>query len=526
MLLAINKYPKIEDFFLKSDLWIFTTVMTMISLVLTLEIEPYSLALFIGALLIKGFLFSPVLWFVHSRLRLKKQMKKWPFRSLQGFIFVLFPFLAVTLAELFTVELITDWRYYSKDLMVDIAVTGMSFFATAIVLYGLLQSEWLPNIRKRIGRYLKPSVIFGVFYVLAASAIVLPSPLFESSTRDVSDLVAAGMFLSATAQLCLVHLPFLGLFQIHHKFLYRKLFLERGLLYYMTGGAAAMLMFTPLHGIYARLCPFDKEWSHVISGQEISIIAPENFVLTAGFLIFTIPVVLLLEWFHKTRTIALLEKEKTDTELSLLKQQVNPHFFFNTLNNLYSLSLKQDPATPETVLQLSELMRYVIYRAKEERVELQEEVKYLEDYLDLQRIRLYQEADIDFVIDVENPELEVPPLLFIILVENAFKHGIEPAVEDCFLQIELIERGGEITFICHNSREEREEDDHQKPGIGLENMTRRLELLYPDLHELSIRETAVDYRVELTLWEAMPLTAPAPEEDVYEVRYDLDEQLL
>jgi hypothetical protein len=520
MLAPINKiYDQVESFFLKSNLWIFTTVMTMITLIMTFESEPYSLFSFLVNLMTFGLIFLPVFWFVHFRPQLKVQMGKWMFRGLQAFLFLLYPLIPTAVIEVLSVDFVA-----ANDIMVGTAVLSMSFFATAVVLFGLLQSRWLPDVRKRIGSYLSPTVILGIFSVLAAMSAVAANPGFDRLTGSADDLVATGIFLSGVTQLWLSYLPFLALFFVHHKFLYRKLLLQRGLLYYVAGGVATMLVFTPLHGLYARLFPLVQSWELHTSTYEGGAIAPENFAITAGFLIFSIPVVLLLEWVHKTRTISLLQKEKTDTELNLLKQQVNPHFFFNTLNNLYSLSLKQAPETPDTVLQLSELMRYVIYRAKEETVELQEEVKYLKDYLDLQRIRLYQDADIEFTVKMDNPELKIPPLLFIILVENAFKHGIEPAVGECFLELKLTETDGEISFFCRNSVEPEAAAKVRSGGIGLQNLHRRLELLYPDEFEIQVDTRPEEYCVRLNLWgKALPL---GEELRMKELVPNFEEQLL
>lgn len=492
------------DFFLKSDLWIFATVMTMICLVLTVEDEPYSLPGFVALVTGYAVAFSPVFWFVGLRPHLQSRMKKWRFRALEAFMFVLYPFLLVVCGAAIAEGI--DWldRSYDNALIGAVCIGG-AFFTTAAVLYGLLKSNWLPNVRDRIARWLSPGMIVAVFSTLAAMIFVAEHPDFDKAVYGVNGLLATGMYFGAVTHVLMVYLPFVLLFELHHKFLYRKLLLRRGILYYITGGVAAMLVFAPLHGAYARMLPLTVDWELHTSAFRGGAIAPENFAVTMGFLVFSIPAVLFLEWGRKTRTIALLEKEKTDTELNLLKQQVNPHFFFNTLNNLYSLSLKQAPETPETVLQLSELMRYVIYRAKEERVELREEIAYLHDYLELQRIRLSAEAEIDFIADVENGGLRVPPLLFIILVENAFKHGIEKAAGECYLQLELREREGEVTVICRNSVEDGGRDNGLPPGIGLGNLTRRLELLYPDAHTLEVTTTEEAYCVELTFWQTVTL---------------------
>jgi len=516
-------YGQIENFFLKSDLWIFGTIMTMISLIMTFESEPYNIMSFLAMLLGYTVVFLPTFWFIHHRPQLKAKMKKWSYRGLWAFVFGIYPWLLMLITELIS-EGLPEFMGPKEDALIGTLVVGMSFLATATILYGLLANRWLPDVRKRAGRYFSPPVILTVFSILAAMITIGPHPDFDAATRGVNDLVVTGIFFSAVAQVWLVYLPYLGLFMLHDGFLYRKLLQQRGLLYYLVGGVTAMLAFAPLHGVYARLFPLTEAWELHTSAFKGGALAPENFALAGGFLIFSIPVVLFLEWVRKTRTITLLEKEKTDTELSLLKQQVNPHFFFNTLNNLYSLSLKQAPETPDTVLQLSELMRYVIYRAREETVELQEEIKYLKDYLDLQRIRLYQEADIEFTVNIENPDLKVPPLLFIILVENAFKHGIEPAVGECFLELKLTEIDGEITFLCRNSVEPAAAAKVRSGGIGLQNLHRRLELLYPDSYDIQIDTQAEEYRVLLSLWGDSPLLTD--ELLMTELLPNLDEQLL
>ncbi|MEM9836504.1 MAG: sensor histidine kinase [Bacteroidota bacterium] len=203
-----------------------------------------------------------------------------------------------------------------------------------------------------------------------------------------------------------------------------------------------------------------------------------------------------MEWFRKVNAITALEAEKKTTELALLKEQVNPHFFFNTLNNLYAMSLTQEAETPETILQLSELMRYVIYQGKKEVVTLKQEIKYLRDYLQLQQIRLHKTTDFRFEVDVEEEDALLPPLLFIILVENAFKHGIEPAEDDCFLHLHLRQTGNRLHFSCHNSVDPYAE----KPpsgGLGLVNLQRRLNLLFQDDYTLTTKAGPDSFRASL-----------------------------
>ncbi|MCF0055119.1 sensor histidine kinase [Dyadobacter sp. CY356] len=176
-----------------------------------------------------------------------------------------------------------------------------------------------------------------------------------------------------------------------------------------------------------------------------------------------------------------MEKEKTRTELDLLKLQLNPHFFFNTLNNLYALSLQQSPKTPESILQLSELMRYVIYKGQQPLVRIEEEVRYLTDYLHLQQLRLRKNLDLQFEKNKIESQQTLAPLLLIVLLENAFKHGIEVSEDAAFLRLELSCENERLYFRCENSFEPQPSNES---GIGLSNLKRRLLLLYPEKHRL------------------------------------------
>jgi len=195
----------------------------------------------------------------------------------------------------------------------------------------------------------------------------------------------------------------------------------------------------------------------------------------------TLPILLSLQWTKQNSQIVGLEKEKTRTELDLLKLQLNPHFFFNTLNNLYALSLQQSPKTPESILQLSELMRYVIYKGQQPLVRIEEEVKYLTDYLQLQQIRLRKNLDLKFEKNEIESQHTLAPLLLIVLLENAFKHGIEVSEDAAFLHLELSCTNEKLYFCCENSFEPQASNEN---GIGLSNLKRRLLLLYPEKHKL------------------------------------------
>ncbi len=194
--------------------------------------------------------------------------------------------------------------------------------------------------------------------------------------------------------------------------------------------------------------------------------------------------------------------KQLQTELALLKAQINPHFLFNTLNNLYAMALKEeDPATAQGIARLSHLMRYVIYESDAERVELSREVEQIRSFIDLQKLRFSEEDDIriEFETVGDADRCSIAPMLLLPFVENAFKHGIRLS-SPSYLSLRLAVIDGSICFSVENSLHGTEErTDDSDSALGLRNVRRRLELIYPDTHSLSICEGADKYRVELVL---------------------------
>lgn len=160
--------------------------------------------------------------------------------------------------------------------------------------------------------------------------------------------------------------------------------------------------------------------STTIDNPAQSFLGKDNGGFPVLIILLSAPVLVALQWYEQDNQIVNLQKEKSETELNFLKQQINPHFFFNTLNNLYALSITKDQQTPEVILQLSELMRYVIYKGKEESVSLKEEIKYIEDYIQLQQIRLHKQLDFQFDKTMINGEQSNPATLIHYLRRECF----------------------------------------------------------------------------------------------------------
>ncbi|MBV7529784.1 sensor histidine kinase [Chitinophaga sp. sic0106] len=195
-----------------------------------------------------------------------------------------------------------------------------------------------------------------------------------------------------------------------------------------------------------------------------------------------------------------LQNEKADTELLYLKSQINPHFLFNTLNSIYSLSLRKDEKVPPTLLKLAAVMRYMIYESNDTLVPLESEINYLRDYIALHQVRHAGKADICFVVNGDPGKRRVAPFMFIVFVENGFKHGVEAGISDTFLHVSLNISGRELYLSVKNNKGLVDETENGAyKGLGLENVKRRLDMLYPGHHQLQITEDATTYAVALQL---------------------------
>jgi hypothetical protein len=194
-----------------------------------------------------------------------------------------------------------------------------------------------------------------------------------------------------------------------------------------------------------------------------------------------------------------LEKEKLNSELAFLKSQVSPHFFFNTLNNIYTLIGIDTEEAQDAVLKLSKLMRYLLYDSEGSNSRLSDEINFMNHYIDLMKLRINRKVDLTVDLPGNVPELSIPPLLFIAFIENAFKHGVSYR-EQSFIRIRMDVDEAQIRFEARNSiGRSGTEGENKHSGIGLENVKKRLDLLYPGLHELKITESPEEFAVCLTI---------------------------
>ncbi|MEO0778933.1 MAG: histidine kinase [Bacteroidota bacterium] len=207
------------------------------------------------------------------------------------------------------------------------------------------------------------------------------------------------------------------------------------------------------------------------------------------------------DWVRYQRDRKELQTQTMQSELRFLKSQINPHFLFNTLNSLYALTLKKSDKAPEIVIKLSEMMRYMLYECNEKRVFLSKEVQYIRNYLDLEELRQGKDVDIDFLVKGQVGDQKIAPLMFIPFLENSFKHGLNNSIEQGFVHIELdVDRQGIHLSIENSKAETLPLQTHRRSGgIGLVNVRRRLNILYPNQYELKIADAPNTYKVDLRI---------------------------
>lgn len=229
---------------------------------------------------------------------------------------------------------------------------------------------------------------------------------------------------------------------------------------------------------------------------ELNHFIVQSVFLSGFFIISGCIIKFTLDWFSNVRIQRSLETEKKDMELQFLKSQLNPHFLFNSLNNIYSLAYQKSEKTADAILKLSEIMRYMIYESNDSWVALSTEIEYLQSYIELQKLRFKDGAAVEMTINGEIDDQKIIPLVLISFVENAFKHGVANDPADP-IRIDIIANQKILHFSITNKKNNANKDT--MGGVGLNNVERRLQLLYPERYKLNIVNSATHYTSELML---------------------------
>lgn len=298
-----------------------------------------------------------------------------------------------------------------------------------------------------------------------------------------------------------IYLGFMALvFYAHTYFLAPRFFNKKKFIFYLVSIAVLLLISAGANDLYIRY--FDVDLGS--SPQLKTVHGHRNYIFTGT--ISTIVCSFIIWFIIKYRAQEQLKKElesqKRTAELAMLKSQINPHFLFNTLNNIYSLSLvKAEPVVSEMILSLSEINRYMLYDAMPDQVPLSNEITYLQNYIELEKLRCENVTNIKFTANNIDEKVEISPLLLIPFVENAFKHSRIADAEGAYIKIDVTVDNDRLLFRCENSVPVTQFSKDKTSGIGLENVKRRLLLLYPEKHELTIdhqeRKFIVDLKISL-----------------------------
>lgn len=228
-------------------------------------------------------------------------------------------------------------------------------------------------------------------------------------------------------------------------------------------------------------------WPKII--KQVVMIYPITF--------FAVAIKLLKYWYAHQQATQVLHQEKLQAELKFLKTQIHPHFLFNTLNNLYALTLKKSDRAPEMVLKLSELINYMLYECVGDEVDLAKEVKFIRNYIDIEKMRYGDLLDVDVTIRGDLAYRRIAPLILLPFVENSFKHGASEDVAPAWVKLSLDVQPDLLIIKVENSKSEPE--IVRTPGIGIQNVRRRLDLLYPRRHDLKIINGQETFLVVLTI---------------------------
>jgi LytS/YehU family sensor histidine kinase len=226
-----------------------------------------------------------------------------------------------------------------------------------------------------------------------------------------------------------------------------------------------------------------------------------KLIANYGIPIFAAAIVIFKKWYIYEQNNKRLAQEKMSAELNFLKAQIHPHFLFNTLNNLYALTLTKSKKTPDIVLKLADLLDYMIYKSNDKFVPLTKELEIVEGYIELEKMRYNERLDLKYELIGDPDSHEIAPLILLPFIENCFKHGaskdrIKPSIN---IQIDI--EPSCLTLKAINSiPKEKHQNDSENSGIGLSNVKRRLGLIYPGQHELEINSDEKNFEIKLKLF--------------------------
>ncbi|MEM6641373.1 MAG: histidine kinase [Bacteroidota bacterium] len=320
-----------------------------------------------------------------------------------------------------------------------------------------------------------------VFWIF--SFYVIGSYFSISNELKLIDFIYSGFF----------HFPLILMVVVNVRLLIPRVLLkEKYLLYGLFAGISIVGAYLLHQLIFDFLIPVLPTDLYIVSFADSKVL----FSIFGGYLVVSTLLKLSKSWYQLQQ----LEKENLFLELNTLKMQINPHFLFNCLNSIYSLARKKNEQTPGVILMLSDLMRYMIYEVADDKVSIENEVEAIKNYLDLQKLRVEKITDIQFNVDVDDFNQQLAPLLFFPLIENSFKHGLGEEAKSNYVHITLSCAEQRLTFMVRNNKKKVDDIERGKyGGIGLENVKKRLQLIYGEKAALQISNEKSTFEVGIKI---------------------------
>lgn len=306
-------------------------------------------------------------------------------------------------------------------------------------------------------------------------------------------------FISYLLQFIVIASMIFAYYWVNRYLLIRKVLAHYGPLHYVLVTLSLCMISAPLLALIVLQLPLNQVQITLLPSENHNPFDWHNIGLAIWIVALSTPLILAFERQQQEKSLAQIKHQHIQTELRLLQQQINPHFLFNTLNNLYALCLQQSPDAPKLVIQLANLLRYVVTQGQRELVSLQEELNYVQDYLALQQFRVSNKTTLTLRLPTEiPPNLQLPPLLLIMLIENAYKHGVESSNEKSSVDIDIQLHDTQLRFLCRNSLPATA-PNHIPTHIGLHNLRRRLQLHYGKHFVLHSQAQEQHWQAELSL---------------------------
>jgi hypothetical protein len=283
----------------------------------------------------------------------------------------------------------------------------------------------------------------------------------------------------------LVIVPIAGLATYVTQVLIKQYLLKKRTTAFRIGLIVSVIAFALIRRAFNYYYTYPHYYPH---GQYMPFLFPPKVIIEAVniYLIVALYTMFyfLRAWYEQQRLAQELLRDKAVAQLELLKNQVQPHFIFNTLNNIYSLSLKNNPRTSDLIYRLSSLLSYMLYDSRQELIPVSKEMEYIHNYIELEKIRYGERLDVSVNCFDAVDKFTIPPLLILPLVENSFKHGVSNDVGNSWIRVDLTVKDDWLTVKIENSRVADSLTEHALyKGIGMENVKKRLEIIYPDRHE-------------------------------------------